>query len=68
MSRCKGRDSAELQKLLFKYRFGRLRGGRQGEIKQALVFERHVLCPAGTRAFLYFGLGRLRGGRQMGAC
>ena len=23
------------------------------------------MCPAGTEAFLYFSLGRLRGGRQM---
>ena len=36
--------------------------------KQGLSFERWRLCPAGTGAYLGFSLGRLRGGRQMGAC
>ena len=63
------------RRLFFFCCLGRLR--REGEIfaaklqekaKPGLSFERRLLCPAGTGAFLYFNLGRLRGGRQMGAC
>ena len=39
----------------------------QEKAKQGLSFERWFVCPAGTAAFLLFSLGRLRGGRQMGA-
>ena len=35
---------------------------------KGLSFERWRLYPAGTEAFIFFNLGRLRGGRQMGAC
>ena len=41
-----------------------MRGERFEEIKQGLSFERWLLCPAGTGAFFYFSLGRLRGGRR----
>jgi len=42
--------------------------GALKKAKQGLPFENKLLCPAGTAAFLLFSLGRLRGGRQMGAC
>ena len=45
-----------------------MRDGRSEENKAGLSFERRFVCPAGTEAFLFFSLGRLRGGRQMGAC
>ena len=45
-----------------------MRGERFKRIKPGLFFERAVLCPAGTGRILFFNLGRLRGGRQMGAC
>ena len=35
----------------------------RGEERQGLYFERRFVCPAGTRAFLYFSLGRLRRGQ-----
>jgi hypothetical protein len=38
------------------------------EEKQGLSFTRWLLHPAGTEVFIFFNLGRLRGGRQMGAC
>ena len=54
---------------------GRLRGEARvcaaGPLKktmQGLSFEPWLLYPAGTEAFIFFNLGRLRGGRQMGAC
>ena len=34
--------------------------------KQGLAFERRLLYPAGTGAFHYFNLGRLRGGGSRG--
>ena len=38
-----------------------------GKIKPGLSFEMRLLCPAGTEAFIFCSLGRLRRG-QMGAC
>ncbi len=63
------------RELFFFCCWGLLRGGEaklslQGfkKAKQGLPFERQNVYPAGTKAFIFFNLGRLRGARQMGAC
>jgi len=42
--------------------------GALKKAKQGLSFEWWRFYPAGAEAFIFFNLGRLRGGRQMGAC
>ncbi len=40
----------------------------QEKAKQGLSFEWWRFYPAGTEAFIFFNLGRLRGGQQREAC